>query len=231
MHLALLSTVRRSHRLRWAIFFMRKAFNFFAAYYQTALELNSKDRLAFYDALIHYELTGDKSKLQQLTGLAKFAYKSQEYSIDAQIKGYLDVCKRHDTKAFSECLEPPSLPPTVGATIPPSLQEQEEVQGEGEEEVEEQVYREFKHLKITNSEFLKLLDAGYTKSKIDEILDGIENKKDNKKYVSLYLTALNWLKNDREWNKSKPQKTQPVQNPVSGGYDTLAKQGINDFCV
>ena len=105
---------------------MRKAFNFFAAYYQTALELNSKDRLAFYDALIHYQLTGDKSKLQQLTGLAKFAYKSQEYSIDAQIKGYLDICKRHDTKAFSECLEPPSIPPTVGATLPPNLQVQVE---------------------------------------------------------------------------------------------------------
>ena len=205
---------------------MRKAFNFFAAYYQTALELNSKDRLAFYDALIHYQLTGDKSKLQQLTGLAKFAYKSQEYSIDAQIKGYLDVCKRHDTKAFSECLEPPSIPPTVGATLPPNLQ----VQVEEEEQVEEEVYAKFKHLSITVKEYNKLVEKGFTKDEIDNILLKIENFKNNKKYVSLYLTALDWLKKEREWSNGKPQPPKPLQNPVSGGYQKLKEQGINDFC-
>lgn len=208
---------------------MRSAFNFFASYYLTALELSDKDRLEFYDALIHYQFTGDKSKILALKGMARFAFKSQEFSIDSQIKGYLDSCKRHGKEAFKECLDTPIQPPTVGATVPPSLQE--EVQVEVQEKEEEEVYREFKHLKITNTEFLKLLDAGYTKSKIDEILDGIENKKDNKKYVSLYLTARKWLKNDKEWSNGKPQNTQLVQNPVGGGYDTLAKQGINDFCV
>ena len=108
-------------------------------------------------------------------------------------------------------------------------QSQEEQEEEEEKEPEEEVYKKFKHLSITVNEFNKLLVSGYTKDEVDQILNKIENFKNNKKYVSLYLTALDWLKKEREWSNGKTQPPKPVQNPVSGGYQKLKEQGINDF--
>ena len=102
----------------------RKAFNFFRSYYEVANELTDKDRLAFYDALMLEQFTGRKSELK---GMAKFAYISQQHSIESQINGFNQRLKRGDIS-----LEPlSSLPPTAGSTLPPKAQE------EGEEEEEE----------------------------------------------------------------------------------------------
>ena len=71
----------------------RKAFNFFRSYYEVAKELNEKDRLAFYDALILEQFTGQKTPLK---GMAKFSYISQEHSIKSQINGYNQRLNRND---------------------------------------------------------------------------------------------------------------------------------------
>jgi len=57
------------------------------------------------------------------------------------------------------------------------------------------IYREFNHLKLSYKDFEKL-NKNFTKIQIDNVLDKIENYKQNKKYNSLYLTANNWLKKE-----------------------------------
>lgn len=69
---------------------MRIAFNFYKSYYDVAKELNDKDRLIFFDALMKKQFENIESNLN---GLVKFAYLSQKHSIDRQVKGYFDKTK------------------------------------------------------------------------------------------------------------------------------------------
>ena len=70
-------------------------------------------------------------------------------------------------------------------------------------EKKEELYREFKHLSLTVTDFNKLIGLGYKKEDVDNVLDKIENYKNNNKYSSLYLTSKAWLKKDYKPNDNK----------------------------
>ena len=57
------------------------------------------------------------------------------------------------------------------------------------------IYRAFAHLSLSIEDFDKLR-IEYSADQINNVLDSIENYKQNKSYSSLYLTAKNWLKKE-----------------------------------
>lgn len=75
-------------------------------------------------------------------------------------------------------------------------------------------YRQFAHLSITHEDAEKLIKV-YSKEKLNDILDSIENHKNNTSYVSLYMTAVKWLKNE---NGYKPKQDTHELKPQN--YDT-----------
>ena len=111
----------------------RKGFNFFRSYYDVYNELETaKDKVMFIDALLERQFLGKKP--EKLKGLAKFAYISQVNSIDSQVKGYEDKLKtRLDGTVYKPDNITPTVPPTDGGCVPPTVQEKEK----GKEEVQE----------------------------------------------------------------------------------------------
>lgn len=194
---------------------MRKAFNFFNSYWQISKELSDKDRLAFYDALLYCEFTGDFSRLEKLTGMAKFAYISQKHSIESQVKGYVDAGKRWNTSE----LDNPILPPTVGGIVAPTVQEQ--VQEEVQEKGQVQVIVE--HLNITckteykhnTKKTISLIEAktkeGYTIEDFKIVIDFKNNQWGNDKDMKHYLRPETLFGNKFESYLQAAKKEAPKQ--------------------
>lgn len=152
---------------------MRKAFKFYRSYFDVASELNDKDRLAFYDALLKRQFTGVEI---ELTGLAKFAYISQKHSIDAQVKGYEDKTNTP--------LTDPTQGGTQGGIEAPSQQVEEK-----EKEKEQLVIVPFQErvnsfLNWFNSEFIK---HGKQQAKFRTLNNQTESNL--KKLLDKYTTA------------------------------------------
>lgn len=88
------------------------------------------------------------------------------------------------------------------------------------------VYRKFAHLEISILDF-EQLKAEYPKEQIDSILDQIENYKKNLKYKSLFLTAKNWLKKEKNSAKKENGKsTSKSDQTITGVNAILEKRGL-----
>ena len=199
----------------------RKGFNFYRSYFDVAMELPDKDRLAFYDALAKRQFLGEEPTL---TGMAKLAYISQKYVIDAQVKGWEDK-----TGASLKVVEKQEVNTPCqggyqggdgGGSYAPSVQEKEKEKEEVKEKVNINIVSHETKIKnesferfnkwldsettfvrkikkqITEEQFMKLKKT-YNSTQIMNTILNLENYKDaTKKYTSVYLTVNNWLKRD-----------------------------------
>lgn len=181
---------------------MRQAFNFYRSYWEVANELNEKDRLAFYDALLKRQFTGEETELK---GLVKLIYLSQKHSIDKQIKGYEDKTKRP--------LLDPAIDPTQGGKQGPSVQEKGK-----EKEKEKQrliLFNDFWNLYAKSSDKQKCQDK-FFKLKDDEIKSIFETlpfyimQTPDKTYRKNPLTYLN----GKCWNDIDVNKPQIINNTL-----------------
>ena len=174
---------------------MRKAINFFRSYFEVAKELNDKDRLSFYDALLNKQFENIEPNLK---GMANFAYISQKHSIDAQVKGYFDKTK---DEQFN-----PNQPPSVGATQPPYLQEKGQEKEKEKEKEEVQVVSKKIQLReyvfILQSELDKL-NSEFLEHEVNWMLDKLNDYKASKgvQYKSDYHAINMWVKKAFEKEK------------------------------
>ena len=149
----------------------RKAVKFYRSYWEVAMELNDKDRLAFYDAVMLRQFTGQESTL---TGMSKFAYISQKHSIDAQVKGFEDKTKT------------PLQYPTQGGKQAPLVQVQEKEKEKEEYTIDYQALLDFvnktfgRNFQVINDKIKRSYKArlkdGYKK---EDIIQAIKNCKEN----------------------------------------------------
>lgn len=199
----------------------RKGFNFYRSYFDVAMELPDKDRLAFYDALAKRQFLGEEPAL---TGMAKLAYISQKYVIDAQVKGWEDKTGTSLKVVEKQEVNTPCKGGCQGGdgggSYAPSVQEKEKEKEEVKEKVNinivshetksnNEAYIKFnewmdKEAKTVrriknqiNEEQFEKLKLKYNSKQIMDVILNLENYKDApKKYTSVYLTVNNWLKRD-----------------------------------
>jgi uncharacterized phage protein (TIGR02220 family) len=149
----------------------RKAVKFYRSYWEVAMELNDKDRLAFYDAVMLRQFTG---KEPTLVGMVKFAYISQKHSIDAQVKGFEDKTKT------------PLQDPMQGGVQAPLVQVQEKEEEKVEYTIDYQALLDFvnktfgRNFQVINDKvkrsYKSRIKDGYKK---EHIIEAIKNCKEN----------------------------------------------------
>ena len=123
----------------------RKGFNFFRSYFDVYNELeNNQDKVDFIEALLNRQFLGEKPT--NLKGMAKFAYISQTNSIDSQVKGYEDKTKT-TLSPLDVTIATPTVPPTDGGQVPPSLQVEGEGKGKGKGKEKDKKEASFNFLK------------------------------------------------------------------------------------
>lgn len=102
----------------------RKAFNFYLSFFEVFEELPSdKEKLSFIKALLNKQFYGEDP---ELTGMAKFAYISQQQVINQQVEGWENKTKKTLSRGVAK-----------GGCQGGSVQGE----GKGEEEVKEQYVR------------------------------------------------------------------------------------------
>jgi len=146
-------------------------------------------------------------------------YNFGEYVFQNKVLAHQFQWKEHDIKAFLKMLLTENLIKKTSTrryakikllelTANVSEPKREPIPQQVAEPTIGNIYITIKDLYMTYDEYEKLIHTGYTKEQIDKILNKLENY-NKKKYKSIYLTCLNWLKREYPIIKNVVQP-QPV---------------------
>ncbi len=150
---------------------------------------------------------------------------------DGTVQTVITICNYDIYNAkISTPGQPPGQLRDSSGTVTGQQRDKTNKENKEEKSKERNIYRGFAHLVLFDDEFFKLTAAGFNKTQVDEILDDIENFKNNKKYTSLYLTAKKWLQKTSIGDASPatagatmPQKGRVVQ--IANAFQLALKHG------
>ncbi len=214
--------------------------NLFNWSYENPEKINTNHIALYFFIIEHCNRLGWKEKFGLPTGMAKEAigirnYRTYINTLNDLIEfGFIKLIEKSknqyssnivaivkNTKAHTKALDKAmqkQIQKQVKSIDSINKQENKETNKPIRSEIE--YFKIINHLKITIEENQKLIELGYSQSKINDIYERIENYKDNKKYSSLFLTAKNWLKLDAEKNKLNGLT---VQSPPKSIYDKFQR--------
>jgi hypothetical protein len=175
----------------------------YRSFYEAIKELPKENQAEVWSAV--YEL-GLNGKRINLDGLNKTIFTLIAPQLEANYKKYLNGIKpkQKQTESKTEA-KPKQKVSKTEANVNVNVNDNEK---------DIYIYRKFNHLKLSIEEFDKLR-IEYSADQINNVLDSIENYKQNKSYSSLYLTAKNWLKRDVQKNEVETSDDRLYKNVMA----------------
>ena len=164
---------------------------------------NDTDFNEFCSVLIRFlmqkEIIIKRKRVQMYWDIVENHYKAL---LESKISGKIGGNKRAENQRDTS----PTLATPLDTTLPSNKKENKK------EKENKNIYREFKHLMITQEEIDRILLEGYSIEEINDELDSIENYKNNKNYTSLNLTVRKWLKKNKEQTPKPETKMSRTEN-------------------
>jgi hypothetical protein len=188
----------------------------YRSFYEAIKELPKENQAEVWSAV--YEL-GLNGKRINLNGLNKTIFTLIAPQLEANYKKYLNGIKPKQKQTESKTEAKPKQKISKSeANVNVNVNDNEK---------DIHIYRAFAHLKLSIEDFDKLR-IEYSADQINNVLDSIENYKQNKSYSSLYLTAKNWLKRDAQKNTIETSDDRLYKNVMASIAKTEAlKNGKN----
>ena len=146
--------------------------------------------------------------------MIKLAFEPIKQSLKRDLRKYENIIDRNKTnglKGGRPKLEKPKKP--NGLIGNPKKPKKADSDSDSDSDID--IYRKFAHLSISKKEYLEL-EKKWTETQINDTLDSIENFANNKKYKSLYLTAINWLKKDHKVKVERDKQGRPIKRNKEG---------------
>ena len=134
----------------------------------------------------YVDIVFEPIKQQLKRDLEKYEGKKKQWS-DAG-KRSADLKKEKKIQRTLTTVEGRSTDSTVSGSVSGSVNDSVNVN---------EIYKEKDHLRITWNEMNKLIDE-FGEIKADDYVNQVLNYRKNSKYKSLYLTALKWLRRDKD---------------------------------
>lgn len=167
----------------------RKAFNFYRSYFDTAKELPAEDRESFLMALLEKQFNNIEPDLSKMTPICRMAYIGQKHSVDSQVEGFYNNGKRKE----------PFIPPSVGATKPPSEAPSVQEKGEDKEELSNTKGNHFfKHSPLFDKSVFKEKFSGWPAVKMKHYYESAIDYSDSKgkMYKDWAAAIRSWARKD-----------------------------------